>query len=302
MTKSLPALLTLLALLAWTAAAQSTYPYVIRTFAGSFPLGDGGPASSALLYYPSAAVPDSAEALADRLPRQGAAVVCLDREEDDSATAADTGEPDAVPAVDSANLAYILYTSGSTGDPKGVSISHRNALAFVEWAVETLDVRNDDVLSNHAPLNFDLSVLDLYGAFSVKPHYAGIVGSGLPNSNDLLGVAAMEMQHLRDVNALLAALGASPNLQREAFPFQPEVGSQTSNWISESADGLMVPATRQNAGSPSSRLARTLSQPRGPPVASSRACMAAKSCSMGTQCGGYLNLAVSSTSTRSEPA
>jgi hypothetical protein len=57
--RRLSATLTLPILLSWAAAAQSTYPYIIRTFAGSVPLGDGGPASSALLYYPSAAVPDS---------------------------------------------------------------------------------------------------------------------------------------------------------------------------------------------------------------------------------------------------
>ncbi|GGR55146.1 MULTISPECIES: AMP-binding protein [Streptomyces] len=84
--------------------------------------------------------------------------------------AAPPGDDEAVPPVDTEvkpdDPAFILYTSGSTGTPKGVSISHRNARAFVDWAVELLGAGPGDRFANHAPLVFDLSVLDLYAAFA----------------------------------------------------------------------------------------------------------------------------------------
>lgn len=66
------------------------------------------------------------------------------------------------------DLAYILYTSGSTGVPKGIMHTHRSGLSFAEWGVKTYGLSQEDRLSNHAPLHFDLSTFDFFAG-----HIAG---------------------------------------------------------------------------------------------------------------------------------
>lgn len=60
--------------------------------------------------------------------------------------------------------AYIMYTSGSTGFPKGAVMTHANVLNLIAWSQTTFSLASNDILTNVNPLYFDNSVFDFYSA------------------------------------------------------------------------------------------------------------------------------------------
>ncbi len=61
-------------------------------------------------------------------------------------------------------LGYVMFTSGSTGKPKGVMVSRSALQHYVDWMLNTFQVRPTDRLSQHPNIAFDISITDIYGA------------------------------------------------------------------------------------------------------------------------------------------
>lgn len=74
--------------------------------------------------------------------------------------------PDGVWITDQ-DLAYIMYTSGSTGQPKGMMHTHRSCLAYARWGAGHVTLGPDDRVASHAPLHFDLSIFDFFSTSQV---------------------------------------------------------------------------------------------------------------------------------------
>jgi amino acid adenylation domain-containing protein len=109
-----------------------------------------------------------------------------------------TGEsrPLPPPGTIETDLAYILYTSGSTGEPKGVMIAHRTLFTFINWCGETFRIGPDDRVTSHAPLHFDLSTFDIYVTLK-----AGATIVTVPEKMSLFPVQIVELLQRERITA-----------------------------------------------------------------------------------------------------
>ena len=69
--------------------------------------------------------------------------------------------PDSGPMTEQ-DLAYIMYTSGSTGEPKGIMHTHHSGLSYAKLSAETYRLHEKDILGNHSPLHFDMSTFEFF--------------------------------------------------------------------------------------------------------------------------------------------
>lgn len=94
--------------------------------------------------------------------------------------------------LESNSPVYIMFTSGSTGFPKGAVMSHHNLINFIQWSKSTYQIDNSDILTNLNPIYFDNSVFDFYSSVFNGAKLLSISHQLVKNPSELIRVVNLK--------------------------------------------------------------------------------------------------------------
>lgn len=138
------------------------------------------------------------------------------------------------------DLLFVVFTSGSTGIPKGVAVTHRVIITLMDWFDEAFQMSDEDIMGNQTPFNYVLTVFDLYATVS-----KGMTCHIIPRHLFLQPVLLLEYLKEKQINSIIwvpsalimvSRLNAFENvdlsntLKRVLFAGEPMPSKQLNIW------------------------------------------------------------------------
>jgi amino acid adenylation domain-containing protein len=149
------------------------------------------------------------------------------------------------PELERDSIAYLLFTSGSTGIPKGVAVAQRNVTAFLDYMVERYQITETDRLSQMFDMTFDLSVFDMFmawerGACVCCPSQKTLIKPGKFINDEKLSIwfsvpsTAVFMKQLGMLKP-----GQYPSLRFSLFCGEPMPNSSAVAWLEAAPNSIV---------------------------------------------------------------
>ncbi|MBN1069065.1 D-alanine--poly(phosphoribitol) ligase [Clostridium botulinum] len=144
---------------------------------------------------------------------------------------------------------YVLFTSGSTGIPKGVIVCHRSVIDYADWVTKTFELNENTVFGNQTPFYFSMSVLDIFSTI-----YSGATLHIIPKMLFSFPVKLLEFLNEKEINtiywvpsalSIVANLGALdavelPKLKKVLFAGETMPTKQLNVWRRHVPDALFA--------------------------------------------------------------
>lgn len=177
------------------------------------------------------------------------AIICLDSREDRAGSRGrvffreDIEVTASSPTSDEGSIddvAYVLYTSGSTGSPKGVMVTHGNIRNYIDWAISYFNITAEDHILGTAPFYFDMSTFDIFCSLAAGATLSLTTDQFLLFPENLVRFIERERVTLwKGVSSLLMYLyragvvcsGRMPTMRTVIFAGEPLAAQYLAGWM-----------------------------------------------------------------------